>query len=246
MLTRFLLGAALAIVVSSCGGGSAPPAEEAAPAEAVSPPPAPAAESEAPEPEATEAAEAPAETDVSDAGPPVVEMRTSLGTLRIELMPSEAPKTVENFLAYVRDGFYDGTIFHRVVPGFVIQGGGFTPEMTEKDTRPPIENEANNGLRNLRGTICMARTSDPHSATSQFFVNTKDNPALDFRDESMRGWGYAVFGKVVEGLEVVDAIEKVATTRKGMHDDVPVEPVVIESARIVSGAGAGSSSSSGS
>lgn len=187
--------------------------------------------SETPPPE-PEAAEEPA--DVIGEGSPIVEMRTSLGTMRIELDPAAAPKTVENFLRYVREGFYDGTIFHRVVKGFVIQGGGFTPDMTEKETHPPIENEADNGLRNLRGTICMARTMDPHSATSQFFINTKDNPALDHRDSTVRGWGYAVFGKVTEGLEVVDAIEAVNTTRRDGHDDVPVDPVVIESARIVS------------
>lgn len=252
MVKRFLVGVALAgiaVVAASCGGESAPPAEEAAPPDAApAPAPAPAAETPASEPDTgaleAESAEGASEeatpADVSDVGPPVVEMSTSLGTLRIELSPKEAPRTVENFLTYVRDGFYDGTIFHRVVPGFVIQGGGFTADMTEKETRPPIENEANNGLRNLRGTICMARTQDPHSATSQFFVNAKDNPALDFRDESIRGWGYAVFGRVVEGIDVVEAIEKVERTRKGMYDDVPVEPVIIESVRLISGAGAGS------
>jgi cyclophilin family peptidyl-prolyl cis-trans isomerase len=181
---------------------------------------------------AEEAGTTSSEADI--VGAPRVVMETSLGRMVIELDPETAPKTVENFLQYVRDGFYDGTTFHRVVPGFVIQGGGFTAEMVEKDTRPPIENEADNGLRNARGTICMARTPDPHSATSQFFINTKDNPVLDFRGKTMRDWGYAVFGKVIEGLDVVDAIEKVPTTRKGMHDDVPVDPVVIDSARVVS------------
>ena len=164
---------------------------------------------------------------------PVVEMQTSLGAIRLELYPDKAPITVDNFLDYVRDGFYDGTIFHRVVPGFVIQGGGFTADMTEKDTRAPIENEAHNGLLNSRGTICMARTPDPHSATSQFFINTVDNAALDFRDRTQRGFGYAVFGKVVEGLEVIDAIEKVDTTFVDGYDDVPREPVIIETARII-------------
>ena len=185
--------------------------------------------SEAPPPPPEESADV-----IVTGGPPVVEMRTSLGTIKIELDPKAAPKTVENFLRYARDGFYDGTIFHRVVKGFVIQGGGFTPDMTEKETRPPIENEAANGLRNLRGTICMARTPDPHSATSQFFINTKDNPALDYRDSTMRGFGYAVFGKVIEGMDVVDAIEAAETASRGGHDDVPVTPVVIESARVVS------------
>jgi len=164
---------------------------------------------------------------------PLVEMSTNKGMIRLELYPNEAPKTVENFLQYVRDEFYQGTIFHRVVPGFVIQGGGFNSNMQEKNTRAPIENEANNGLRNLRGAICMARTPDPHSATSQFFINTKDNPALDFRDATPRGFGYAVFGTIVEGMDIVDAIEKVKTSRTGSYDDVPVEPVIIETVQVI-------------
>ncbi|HXV61888.1 MAG TPA: peptidylprolyl isomerase [Vicinamibacteria bacterium] len=160
-------------------------------------------------------------------------MKTSLGTIRIELYPEEAPKTVENFLAYTREGFYDGTIFHRVIEGFMIQGGGFNADMTEKGTRSPIENEADNGLKNERGTIAMARTMEPHSASSQFFINSKDNPPLDFSGKSVRGWGYAVFGRVVEGLQVVDAIEGVATTNRSGHQDVPVDPVIIESVRLL-------------
>jgi cyclophilin family peptidyl-prolyl cis-trans isomerase len=198
----------------SCGGSAPPPAKEE-----------PAAE-KAPAPEAAPAAPV-------DLAGPGVEMKTSMGTMVIELYPDKAPKTVENFLRYVSDGFYDGTIFHRVVRNFVIQGGGFTPDMNEKATRPPIENEAANGLLNLRGTLSMARTDDPNSATSQFFINTKDNPPLDHRDVSVRGYGYAVFGKVVSGLEVLDAIGTVATSTRGPYDDVPNETVVIESVRVI-------------
>jgi cyclophilin family peptidyl-prolyl cis-trans isomerase len=206
-----------------CGGGAPPPpAEEPKPKEEAPAPPAP----EAKEPQAEVA---PAPTGAN----PVVEMRTSKGTMKIELYPDKAPKTVENFLKYARDGFYDGTVFHRVIQGFMIQGGGFTPDMTEKATRAPIQNEASNGLKNVRGSIAMARTNDPHSASAQFFINTVDNPFLDFQSESVQGWGYAVFGKVVEGLETLDAIKKVATRNRGEYDDVPVDPVIIESVRVL-------------
>ncbi|MBL0089199.1 MAG: peptidyl-prolyl cis-trans isomerase [Ideonella sp.] len=156
-----------------------------------------------------------------------VEMTTSAGTLRIELDDAKAPATVENFLAYVRSGHYDGTVFHRVIKGFMIQGGGFTPDMQQKPTLAAIANEANNGLKNMKYTLAMARTNAPHSATAQFFINATDNDFLNFRSESPQGWGYAVFGKVVQGTEVADQIEKVATGRKGGHDDVPNEHVVI-------------------
>jgi peptidyl-prolyl cis-trans isomerase B (cyclophilin B) len=156
-----------------------------------------------------------------------VEMTTTAGTIRIELDDAKAPASVENFLGYVRSGHYDGTIFHRVIKGFMVQGGGMEPGMKQKATREPIANEANNGLKNLKYTLAMARTNAPHSATAQFFINTVDNGFLDFKSESPQGWGYAVFGKVVAGTEVVDQIEKVATGRKGMHDDVPSEDVVI-------------------
>jgi peptidyl-prolyl cis-trans isomerase B (cyclophilin B) len=156
-----------------------------------------------------------------------VEMTTSAGTLRIELDDAKAPATVANFLAYVAKGHYDGTVFHRVIKGFMIQGGGFEPGMKQKPTGAPIQNEANNGLKNNKYTLAMARTSAPHSATAQFFINTTDNDFLNFRSESAQGWGYAVFGKVVAGTEVVDAIERVATGRRGGHDDVPTEDVVI-------------------
>jgi peptidyl-prolyl cis-trans isomerase B (cyclophilin B) len=156
-----------------------------------------------------------------------VQMETSAGTLRIELDEANAPLCTANFLAYVNSGHYDGTVFHRVIKGFMLQGGGFDAGMKQKPTLAPIKNEANNGLKNKRYTLSMARTNDPHSATSQFFVNVADNAFLDFKAENASGWGYAVFGRVVAGTEVVDAIEKVQTGRKGFHDDVPLEDVVI-------------------
>jgi peptidyl-prolyl cis-trans isomerase B (cyclophilin B) len=162
-----------------------------------------------------------------------VEMVTSAGTLRIELDDEKAPKSVANFLAYVAKGHYANTVFHRVIKGFMVQGGGFAPGMSQKPTDAPIANEANNGLKNKKYTLAMARTSVPHSATAQFFINAKDNGFLDFTAESPQGWGYAVFGRVVAGTEVVDAIELVRTGRKGGHDDVPVEDVVIKSVTLV-------------
>jgi peptidyl-prolyl cis-trans isomerase B (cyclophilin B) len=157
-----------------------------------------------------------------------VEMITNAGTMRIELDDVKAPVSVANFLAYAAKGHYDNTVFHRVIKGFMVQGGGFEPGMKQKPTDAPIANEANNGLKNLHYTLAMARTSAPHSATAQFFINTTDNGFLDFKSESPQGWGYAVFGRVVSGTEVVDAIEGVRTGRKGMHDDVPLEDVVIQ------------------
>ena len=159
-----------------------------------------------------------------------VEMTTSAGTLRIALDDEKAPLSVANFLSYVAAGHYDNTVFHRVIKGFMIQGGGFAPGMDQKTTQAPIQNEANNGLKNDKYTLAMARTNAPHSATAQFFINTKDNAFLNFTSESPSGWGYAVFGKVVAGTEVVDAIEKVRTGNKGFHDDVPLEAVTIEKA----------------
>ena len=159
---------------------------------------------------------------------PIVALRTSHGDLAIELFVKEAPISVENFLAYVDAGHFDGTIFHRVIPGFMIQGGGMDPDMRQKSTRKPIKNEADNGLRNQRGTLAMARTSDINSATAQFFINLKDNA---FLDHGGRDFGYAVFGRVTTGMEVVDAIAAVKTGRRGHHDDVPVEPVLIREAR---------------
>jgi len=156
-----------------------------------------------------------------------VQMETSAGNLRIELDDEKAPKSVENFLAYVKAGHYDGTVFHRVIKGFMVQGGGFEPGMKQKSTQAPIQNEANNGLKNKKYTLAMARTNDPHSATAQFFINATDNAFLDFRAENAQGWGYAVFGRVVEGMDVVDKIEGVKTGRKGFHDDVPLEDVLI-------------------
>lgn len=160
-----------------------------------------------------------------------VVMKTSLGDITIEIYPDKAPITVKSFLDYVEAKHYDGTIFHRVIPSFMIQGGGFSPDMEQKPTGAPIKNEAGNGLKNLPGAIAMARTSVVDSATAQFFINTKANPSLDHRDESAAGFGYAVFGKVVKGMDVVGKIEAVATTSKGPHRDVPVTPVLIESVR---------------
>ncbi|MDY0331217.1 MAG: peptidylprolyl isomerase [Thiomonas sp.] len=157
----------------------------------------------------------------------MVELQTNHGNIRIELDTEHAPKSSENFLAYVRSGHFDGTVFHRVIDGFMIQGGGFGPGMKQKPTLAPIQNEANNGLKNERYTLAMARTSDPHSATAQFFINVADNAFLNHTAPTAQGWGYAVFGKVVEGQDVVDKIKGVKTGRKGFHDDVPQEDVVI-------------------
>jgi peptidyl-prolyl cis-trans isomerase B (cyclophilin B) len=159
-----------------------------------------------------------------------VELQTSAGTIRVELDDAKAPKCTANFLSYVQSGHYDGTVFHRVIKGFMIQGGGMDQDMKQKPTQAPIENEANNGLRNDKYTLAMARTNDPHSATAQFFINTTDNGFLNHKSPSPSGWGYAVFGRVVEGQDVVDQIERVATGRKGFHDDVPLEPVTIQRA----------------
>jgi peptidyl-prolyl cis-trans isomerase B (cyclophilin B) len=161
---------------------------------------------------------------------PVVELHTNRGLIVVRLNPGKAPATAKNFLGYVNSGFYNGTIFHRVIRGFMIQGGGFTADMTEKPTRSPIKNEADNGLKNDRYTIAMARTNNPHSATAQFFINTKDNAFLNHKSPSGAGWGYCVFGTVIEGKDVVDAIEASRTHSVGMYDDVPVDAVVIEKA----------------
>jgi peptidyl-prolyl cis-trans isomerase B (cyclophilin B) len=162
-----------------------------------------------------------------------VELQTNHGTIRIELDEAKAPQTVRNFLSYVEKGHYNGTVFHRVIKGFMIQGGGFQPGMNQKPTDPPIQNEANNGLKNDHYTLAMARTSAPHSASAQFFINTTNNDFLNFKSESPSGWGYAVFGKVVAGKEVVDAIEGVKTGNRGGHGDVPLEDVVITQATVV-------------
>ena len=156
---------------------------------------------------------------------------TTLGTFEVELFEKEAPISAENFLSYVDDGFFDGVIFHRVIPGFMIQGGGFEPGMKQKPTRAPIENEAKNGLKNAAGTLAMARTQDPHSASAQFFINLVGNPPLDY--PSRDGWGYAVFGKVTQGFDIVQKIAKVKTGNAGFHQNVPVDPVMIESVRLL-------------
>ncbi len=162
---------------------------------------------------------------------PKVILDTTKGQITLELYPEKARDTVNNFLAYVDAGFYNGTIFHRVIPKFMIQGGGFTQDMQPKPARPPIKIESDNGLKNERGTIAMARTQDPNSATAQFFINSVDNAFLNFTVKTTQGWGYAVFGKVAQGMEVVDEISKVKTGPKSMHSDVPAEPVVITSAK---------------
>lgn len=159
---------------------------------------------------------------------PRVLIETGKGNITVELFAGNAPGTVANFLAYVKSGFYDGTIFHRVIPGFMIQGGGMLPDLTEKPNGTPIQNEADNGLKNLRGTLAMARTSDPHSASSQFFINVADNYPLNHRGKSVEGWGYAVFGQVVDGMAVVDAIVAVERGDFGPYGDVPLEPVLIK------------------
>ena len=169
-------------------------------------------------------------------GHPRVALDTSMGKIVIELYQDKAPKTVANFLQYVKSGFYNGTIFHRVIPSFMAQGGGFTADMTQKTTKEPIQNEADNGLTNDRGTLAMARTSDPNSASSQFFINVKDNASLNHKGKTAQGWGYAVFGKVVEGMDVVDKMVQVPTTNKGGYGDVPVTSVVINKAQVL-GAG---------
>ena len=168
----------------------------------------------------------------ADAAPRVV-LDTSAGAITVELDAKLAPGTVKNFLDYVSAGFYAGTIFHRVIPNFMIQGGGFTVDMTQKDTRGTIKNEAGNGLLNARGTIAMARRGDPHSASAQFFINLADNSFLDHQDDSVSGYGYAVFGKVVDGMQVVDAIAATPTSAQGPLEDVPTKPIVIKSARLV-------------
>lgn len=219
-----------------CGDSEAPPESappEPEPPEAVesiglrAPAEAPPAEPEpkaAPEPEPAPPPE--------PQGPPKVRLETSMGALVVELYPDRAPETVANFLQYVDDKFYDGTIFHRVIPNFMIQGGGFTPAMQEKPTRPSIRNESANALSNLRYTLAMARTPDPHSASAQFFINHQTNRFLD-RDQARDGWGYCVFGKVVDGTGIVDSIAQVATGSTAGHQDVPRDPVVIRTARRV-------------
>ena len=164
---------------------------------------------------------------------PTVLIETPMGEMLVELWPDKAPETVANFLSYVDEEFYDGLIFHRVIKNFMIQGGGMEPGMNQKECKAPIENEAANGLKNKRGSIAMARTNDPHSATAQFFINVVDNDFLDFKAPMGQGWGYCVFGEVTEGLDVVDKIRAVATGNKGFHQDVPKEDVVIEKAEIV-------------
>lgn len=173
------------------------------------------------------------QTAFSNSTNPMIKLTTNKGDITLELYPEQAPNTAANFQKYVADGFFDGLIFHRVIPGFMIQGGGFTPEMEQKEPGDPIDNEADNGVKNEVGTVAMARTGDPHSATAQFFINLEDNGFLDHTAKNAQGWGYTVFGKVTEGMDVVNEIAKVETGRKGPHSDVPVEPVIIESATLI-------------
>lgn len=164
---------------------------------------------------------------------PVARFKTSLGDFSVELFADKSPLSAANFVQYVSSGFYDGTIFHRVIPGFMVQGGGMTPGMKEKDTKAPLKNEADNGITNDRGTIAMARTSDPHSATCQFFINLVDNKGLNYRSKDASGWGYCAFGKVTEGMDVVDAIAAVATGNRLQHQNVPKDDVLIQSVSII-------------
>ncbi|OUS32358.1 peptidylprolyl isomerase [Gammaproteobacteria bacterium 45_16_T64] len=166
----------------------------------------------------------------------LVNLQTNFGPITLELNKEKAPASVENFLSYVNKGHYDGTIFHRVISNFMVQGGGFDTDMNQKDSDDPIKNEANNGLKNEIGSIAMARTNDPHSASSQFFINVQDNGFLNFTSESSQGWGYAVFGKVSEGMDIVNKIKEVKTGMSGGHQDVPTEPVIIEKAEVVNSA----------
>jgi len=238
-----LLAVAFLVFMAACGSQPEPetaaeptaPVEEATEAPAETPVPAeePVAAVVPPPPAPTpapKAAPAPPKK-AAPAGPPVVVMTTNKGVIKIELFPDKAPKTVANFLAYVDDKFYDGTVFHRVMPNFMIQGGGFTGDMAEKNTRAPIDNESKNGESNVRGSIAMARTGDPHSATAQFFINHVNNRMLDFGAQGANQWGYAVFGRVTEGMDVVDAIALIPTGNKGPYQNVPVENVVIQSVR---------------
>lgn len=162
----------------------------------------------------------------------MIVLQTNYGSIRLRLDHDNAPKTAANFEQYVRDGHYDDTLFHRVIDGFMVQGGGFDTQFEQKPTRAPIDNEADNGLKNVKGSVAMARTQDPHSASAQFFINVADNDFLNHRDKSMQGWGYCVFGEVVEGMDVVDKIKNVPTTRRGMHADVPAEDVILQRAYV--------------
>ncbi len=172
-------------------------------------------------------------SSVAMAANPQVKLETSHGDIVLLLDAQAAPESVANFILYVEDGFYNGTVFHRVIKDFMIQGGGFEQGMKKKESRAPIKNEANNGLKNLRGSIAMARTGDPHSATAQFFINTVDNSFLDHTGQNTRGWGYAVFGKVISGMETVDRIRNLKTGKTGMYRDVPVQPVIINKASLI-------------
>lgn len=239
-LRHWLVALTLLSIGAGCGSDTAPESTTPAPepvakTEPVPEPPPPVAEpKEEPAPAPAPAPKtqpAPKKAAPKAAGNPAVVMTTSKGVIRIELDPAKAPLSVENFLQYVDAKYYDGTVFHRVIPNFMIQGGGFTKDMEKKQTREPIQNEAKNGLRNLRGTIAMARTANPHSGTAQFYINHVDNAGLDQASQPPGAWGYAVFGKVTEGMDVVDAIANTPTGFAAGMDDVPTTQVMIESVR---------------
>lgn len=221
---------ALAIALAGCKPKPQPAEEQPAAAETAAPAQKGEEETPSAETEETEGKGAVESAESGGANPRIV-METSMGTITLELFQDKAPATVKNFLSYADKGYYDGTLFHRVMSGFMIQGGGFEPGMKKKETDPPVENEAGNGLSNERGTVAMARTSDVDSATSQFFINHVDNAKLDHKDNTAFGFGYCVFGKVAEGMDVVDKIAAVATTTKGMFENVPVSDVVIKSVK---------------
>ncbi|PID44214.1 MAG: peptidylprolyl isomerase [Proteobacteria bacterium] len=224
---KFLSGLLFVLILglAGCGGGGSGVNTEA--------PKTPASASEQTTAQVSNRTTETTSGDKTVSGNPKVLLETSKGNITLALDAEKAPLTVANFLSYVREGFYDGTTFHRVIPGFMIQGGGMDAEMKEKQTKAPIQNEANNGLLNVIGSIAMARTSAPHSASSQFFINVADNAFLDFKNESMQGWGYAVFGKVTDGMDVVNAIVAVPTTNKKGHQNVPVDAVTITKASVV-------------
>ena len=223
--SQFLITAFIVSLLVACGGGKTSEIKAVETAETTT-----QKTSETP---TKKPIEKPTKTTGANMSNPIIKMETSKGTITLELDAEKAPISAKNFVAYVEDGFYDGIIFHRVIPNFMIQTGGMNPDMSEKPNKGNIQNEANNGLKNDRGTLAMARTPDPHSASSQFFINLKDNDFLNFTSETSAGWGYAVFGKVTDGMDVVDEIAKVKTGNHGHHGDVPQEEVKIIKATVV-------------
>lgn len=239
MRVVFLSVVCLAVIMGGCGGATDGAVETTTAPDLTTAPETTIAPQTAVPPDSTAASDITAGTSGTTNGDSTmsrtttVSIKTSMGDITAELDAARAPLTVANFLSYIKDGTYAGTIFHRVMPGFMIQGGGFTPDMKQKATHPPVKNEATNGLKNLRGTLAMARTNVVDSATSQFFINVVDNAFLDFKSDTAQGYGYAVFGKVTVGMDVVDAIVATPTTTKESYENVPVAPVVIESITVV-------------